>query len=81
MKNTNLPSPVHRAGVFLSCIGAFVGGLIVWKVIGLLQVERSGVVFNCLFVLFERECASSMFERHLNGHCGRRVGGNMSVDG
>lgn len=58
-----------------------VGGLTAWKTFDLLYLECRGVVFYGLFVLLERECASSVFERCLNSHCGRRVGANLNVCG
>lgn len=47
--------------------------------VDVLQFERGGVVFDGLFVLFECECASGVFERCLDGHCRRRVRANLSV--
>ena len=71
MRNTNLPSPARLRGASLSYTkrkATDVGGSMVWKAFDLLQLERRGIVFYGLFVLLERECASSVFEGCLDGH-------------
>lgn len=84
-RNTNLPSPARLRGVCLSYIGCTTINVVRdgqhTNVFDLLQLERRGVVFYGLFVLLKRECATSVFERCLNGRCGGRVGAKLNVRG
>lgn len=52
-----------------------------WKGRDVLQLEYGGIVFDCLFVFFERKCALGVLERHLSSHGGRRIGGSRGVGG